>query len=128
MAIGLLGIILIANSTFDPRPFVPLFLVYGIGQGLAQPALINVIVGGSGVAEQDAGSMAGVFLTIAQSSIAFGVAAIGDVFFTRLGPVPREGDYQAALVLALGCCFVLQTVTFVLILMFPKDANHRGPA
>ena len=128
MAIGLLGIILTASVTLDQRSFVPLFLVYGIGQGLAQPALINVTVGGSGVAEEDAGSVAGVFLTIAQSSIAFGVAAIGDIFFARLGSVPREADYQAALVLALGCCLILQTVTFVLILMFPKDTNHHGPA
>ena len=67
---------------------MPLFLLYGLGQGLAQPALINTVVGSAGVSGEDAGSAAGLFLTTAQSSIAFGVAAIGDVFFARLGDVP----------------------------------------
>jgi predicted MFS family arabinose efflux permease len=127
MAIGLAGIILLTvHVPLEPRAFVPLFLIYGIGQGLAQPALINVIVGGAGVAGQDAGSAAGVFLTIAQSSIAFGIAAIGDIFFARLGPMPGRADYLSGLALALGCCLVLQIAAFLLISLLPKGTKPKG--
>jgi hypothetical protein len=54
---------------------VPRFLIYRIGLGPAQPALIN----GAGIGERDVGSAAETFLTLARSSIAFGGAAIGDI-------------------------------------------------
>ncbi len=92
--------------------------VYGIGQGLTQPALINIVIGGSGIRPDDTGSAVGLFLTTAQSCIAFGVAAIGDVFFGRLGPAPALADYLAALSLSLWCNLVLLAVTFALALRF----------
>jgi MFS family permease len=98
---------------------VPLFLIYGLGQGLAQPALINIVVGSSGVSGEDAGSAAGLFLTTAQSSIALGVAAIGDVFFSRLGDMPAPTDYFAALSDTLSWNLVLQVATFLLVLLLP---------
>jgi hypothetical protein len=51
MAIDPTGIlVLTVQRPFDARLLVPLFLIYGIGRGLAQPALINVIVAGTGIA------------------------------------------------------------------------------
>jgi EmrB/QacA subfamily drug resistance transporter len=125
MALGLLGVIALGHiaqgasvaGPIDPRLLVPLFLGYGLGQGLAQPALINTVVGSAGVSAEDAGSAAGLFLTTAQSSIALGVAAIGDVFFSRLGNVPTPADYLAALSNALACNLVLQVLTFLLVLL-----------
>jgi predicted MFS family arabinose efflux permease len=127
MAFGLLGIIALVHvaqgaavtGPIDPRLVVPLFLIYGLGQGLAQPALINAVVGSAGVSAEDAGSAAGLFLTTAQSSIALGVAAIGDVFFSRLGDMPTPMDYFAALSVALTCNLVLQVATFLLVLLLP---------
>jgi hypothetical protein len=104
---------------------VVLFLVYGLGQGLGQPALINTVIGNSGVSGQDAGSAAGLFLTTAQSAIALGVAAIGDVFFTRLGPAPTAMSYVDALSVALSCNLVLLGAAFVLMVVLPLPRRRR---
>jgi EmrB/QacA subfamily drug resistance transporter len=107
---------LIALPTIEARLLVVLFALYGVGQGFAQPALINTVVGASGVAGQDAGAAAGLFLTTAQSCIALGVAAIGDVFFAHLGVAPSPGDYLAAMRAALSCNLALQVAMFLLVL------------
>ena len=127
MALALLGVVVLAHAGTvpDPRALVPLFLIYGLGQGLAQPALINTVVGGAGVSGADAGSAAGLFLTTAQSSIALGVAAIGDVFFARLGNLPTPEDYAAALSNALSCNLALQAASFLLVMMLPVVARKE---
>lgn len=107
---------LVALPSMDARALVVLFTLYGVGQGFAQPALINTVVGASGVAGEDAGAAAGLFLTTAQSCIALGVAAIGDVFFAHLGVAPTQADYLAAMQIALSCNLSLQIATFVLVL------------
>jgi predicted MFS family arabinose efflux permease len=106
----------------DPRDrplLIGLFLIYGLGQGLAQPAFIHLVTSGASVTEADAGSAAGLFLTTAQSSLALGVAAIGDVFFAWLGPAPLPLDYARALSAALICNLGLQVLTFLLVLLLP---------
>jgi EmrB/QacA subfamily drug resistance transporter len=127
MALGLLGVVALAlvGALLDPRPLIVLFLIYGLGQGLAQPALINTVVGSAGVSGADAGAAAGLFLTMAQSSIALGVAAIGDVFFARLGNAPAPEDYAAALSYALSCNLVLQGATILLVLLLPMVGRRR---
>jgi len=128
MILGLLGIIALARlahadpvaAAMDWRMLVPIFLIYGLGQGLAQPALITTVIGSSGVSGEDSGSAAGLFLTTAQSAIALGVAAIGDVFFARLGPKPTAATYVDALSGALSCNLVLQAATFLLVLLLRR--------
>jgi hypothetical protein len=133
MAHGLLGIIIVAQlanrpsgtEAIDQRLLMAIFLVYGLGQGLAQPALINTVVGSSGVTGDDAGSAVGLFLTTAQSVIALGVAAIGDVFFSWLSASPTTATYLDALSAALSCNFVLMVATFGLALLLPRPATAR---
>jgi MFS family permease len=131
MALSLLAIIAIARfspmpiaTITDMRLLVPIFLVYGIGQGLAQPSLINAVIGSAGVTGEDAGSAVGLFLTTAQSIIALGIAAIGDVFFTKLGSAPTTMTYLVALSAALSCNLVLQVGTFFLALLLPGRASR----
>ena len=128
MIVGLLGTVALSRrasaapmaAAIDEWMLVLLFLVYGMGQGLVQPSLINTVVGSSGVSGEDAGSAAGLFLTTAQSSIALGVAAIGGLFFSRLGPTPNAASYLEALSSALSCNLVLQIATFLLVLLLPR--------
>jgi MFS family permease len=139
MALGLGGVIILAQlanrasetGAIDQRLLMVIFLVYGLGQGLAQPALINTVIGSSGVSEDDAGSAVGLFLTTAQSVIALGVAAIGDVFFSWLGKAPTTNSYVAALTAALSCNFVLMVATFALALLLPRrtrsNPHPEGP-
>ncbi len=133
MALGLLGIIALAqmsnaasgSATVDLPLLVPIFFVYGLGQGLAQPALINTVIGGAGVTGDDAGSAVGIFLTTAQSIIALGVAAIGDVFFSWLSETPTTATYLNALTASLAVNFVLLVVTFFLALLLPWRVAAR---
>jgi predicted MFS family arabinose efflux permease len=127
MMMGLVGTIALARpgaTALDERMLVLLFLVYGLGQGLVQPSLINTVVGSSGVSGEDAGSAAGLFLTTAQSSIALGVAAIGGVFFSRLGAAPDTSSYLDALSTALACNLALLAISFVLVLLLPRAARR----
>jgi hypothetical protein len=48
------------------------------------------------------------------------VAAIGDVFFARLGPKPTAPTYFDALSGALDCKLVLQAATFLLVLLLRR--------
>jgi MFS family permease len=128
MALGLLSIIALAqisnaasgSVTVNFSLLVPIFFVYGLGQGLVQPALINTVIGGAGVMGDDAGSAVGLFLTMAQSVIALGVAAIGDVFFAWLSGTPTMATYLNALTSSLACNFVLIVATFFLALLLPS--------
>ncbi len=120
MMAGLLGLLLSCRADLPVVGIIGALAVYGVGQGLAQPALINIVIGGVGISAEDTGSAVGMFLTTAQSSIALGVAAIGDVFFTRLGGTPGVSDYDAAVSDALVCNLLLLAVTCVLALRLPR--------
>jgi EmrB/QacA subfamily drug resistance transporter len=133
MAVSLTSLIALAHTAcergdIDEHLLIPIFLIYGLGQGLAQPALINTVIGGAGVTGDDAGSAVGLFLTTAQSAIALGVAAIGDVFFSSLSTLPTTREYLNALTAALSCNLVLMAATFVLALLLPPQvmARHRA--
>jgi len=133
MGLGLVGVMAVAHlggagpesGGLDDRFLVAALSLYGFGQGLAQPALINAVIGSAGVTAEDAGSAAGLFLTIAQSSVAFGVAAIGDVFFAWATPSPTAATYLGALTAALTCNLVLLAMTFVTVLLLPRGQTIR---
>jgi MFS family permease len=134
MALSLFAIIMVTlYSGAEPEAaavatglMVPVFLVYGLGQGLAQPTLINTVVGASGVTGDDVGSAVGLFLTTAQSFVAFGVAAIGDVFFSFLSRSSGPGSYMTALIAALTCNLILQVACVLLACGLLRRAVHAG--
>jgi len=131
MMVGLLGIIEFAraaaaspeNALLQHGIITMLFLVYGVGQGFAQPALINLVVGSNGTTSEDAGSAAGIFLTVIHSSMALGVASIGDVFFWALAGSSTKASYLDALSKAFMCNLSLLVATFMIVLWFPKLAR-----
>lgn len=59
-------------------------------------------------------------LAIGIYGISMGFAAIGDVFFARLGATPNAATYCAALAGALSCNLVLQAATFLLVLLLRR--------
>jgi predicted MFS family arabinose efflux permease len=124
MAAGLLVLLAACRVELPIGWMVVAFAIYGVGQGLTQPALINTVIGGSGIGADDTGSAVGLFLTTAQSCIAFGVAAIGDVFFAWLGGAPALADYLAAVSATLWCNLALLAGTFLLALRLPMHRGH----
>jgi len=126
MAVTLTGLALLAlrYGRIDPTFMLAGFLIYGLGQGLTQPALVSRVVDARGVSAEDAGAAAGLFLTTVQSSIALGVAIIGNVFFSTLGDAPTSSDYLNALSLSFVCCASLQMATFLLASFLPRRLSH----
>lgn len=115
-----------SGGIFTPSLLIPALILYGLGQGLAQPSLINTVIGSSGIDSDDAGSAVGLFLTTAQSAAALGIAAIGDVFFFWLGATPATDTYVAALTAGLACNVALLTAAFTLALFLPRQRRLRG--
>ena len=126
MAATLTGLaaLVLRFGRIDPTSMLTGFLVYGLGQGLTQPALVGRDVDARGVSAEDAGAAAGLFLTTVQSSIALGVAIIGNVFFSTLGDAPTSSDYLNALSLSFVCCASLQMATFLLASFLPRRLSH----
>ncbi len=103
----------------------PVLLIYGTGQGFVMPTLISTIL--INIKGHDAGSAAGVLSTVQQVSFATGVAVIGTVFFSALGPLTSSAAFIAALRTAFSVNIGLLIVTFVLILQIPRNPV-RSPA
>lgn len=97
----------------------PVLMIYGTGQGFVMPTLISTIL--INIKGHDAGSAAGVLSTVQQVSFASGVAVIGTVFFSALGPGPGSAAFIAALRTALSVNIGLLLVTFVLIFQIPRN-------
>jgi hypothetical protein len=70
-------------------------LLVGLGNGLALPTLLNVVL--AWVAPDLAGAASGVPVTMQQVGATLGVAGIGTLFFAHLG----DGAYTSATVTAL---------------------------
>ena len=128
MAMALTGLVLLALrfGNIEPTQMLTGFLIYGLGQGLIQPALVSRVVDAEGISADDAGAAAGLFLTTVQTSVALGVAIIGNVFFSALGDAPNRGDYLNALSVSFICCASLQMAAFVLTLFLAhRSLSHR---
>jgi EmrB/QacA subfamily drug resistance transporter len=105
-------------STLDLAP--GLFLI-GVGAGASIGQLFDFILAGVGMSE--VGSASGVLEAVQQLSSAFGVAALGTVFFSALaGHLPTH-----ALAITAWACLVPLTATFVLLFTLPMRARDPQP-
>lgn len=111
-----------ASPTFEG--IVVALSVFGLGQGLAVPTLLNTTLMG-GIQKKDIGSASGILTSVQQVSCAFGVAIIGIVFFGIIGGVsskPSLQTYNYALSTSLLGNFTFFGLTFILSLLLP----HHG--
>lgn len=89
LAAGMLWIhfvILNIGPTFDHWTFLPPLFLAGLGLGLGFSALFQTVL--SSVPPRDAGAGSGALQAFQQVGGAIGVALIGEIFFTSLGPIP----------------------------------------
>jgi EmrB/QacA subfamily drug resistance transporter len=93
----------------------------GVGFGIVMPSVIKTVIGG--IDERYAGLASGVVITTFQIGAALGVAKIGDVFFSVLGPGQELASYSRAFAAALGCNVALLAIGGVLSLWLPGDAQ-----
>jgi len=102
----------------------PATAVIGLGQGMALPSLIGAAL--SHVPPGRAGAAAGILTTAQQFGVASGVAIIGAVFYTRLGP--GRASAVPAMELAMAVNAVVALAAAALTLLLPRRPAARRPA
>lgn len=108
-------------------PLAGVMFLGGLGLGLGAPILVNVVL--AGIPGRQAGAAGGVLSTVIQIGGAAGVAVLGTVFFSALGPATGPGDGSSAQLFgqALARVLPLQVATYVLaavaMLALPRGAE-----
>ena len=99
----------------------PALLLTGFGAGLVFVPLVDFVIGDATTGE--VGSAVGVLNAAQQFAGAIGVAALGTVFFARVGQ-PSAGSYFAAAELVFGITAGLYVLTLLLVGLLPKHAQQ----
>lgn len=113
--LGVLGLLLelwASGSSITALQLVPAMAVCGIGNGLAMPTIMGIVL--TRVRPAQAGAAAGVMTTTQQFAGAAGVALIGVVFFSALGSHPHLSTYVSAMIGLLGLDLGLVAAALVL--------------
>ncbi|MEV6158282.1 MFS transporter [Nonomuraea sp. NPDC052129] len=99
----------------------PALLITGFGSGLIFVPLVDYILGDA--TPEEAGTGAGMLNAVQQFAGALGVAALGTVFFARVGH-PTTGSYTAAAELVFAIAAALYFLTLLLVSLLPKHAQQ----
>ncbi|HEX4361572.1 MAG TPA: MFS transporter, partial [Pseudonocardia sp.] len=99
----------------------PSLLLIGFGTGLVFIPIFDFVLGDATTDEVGTGS--GMLNAIQQFSGAIGVAALGTVFFARVND-GGTADFDSASELVIGLAVALYVITFALVWLLPKHANH----
>lgn len=106
-----------------PSGTVALIALYGLGNGMVLPFLLNIVL--DNVPVEDAGAASGIFSTFQQTASGLGISIIGGVFFAVLQSDIHANDYTEALRYGLGaamaCLFVVAATLYCL-------PDKTGPA
>lgn len=106
-----------------PAGTVALIALYGLGNGMVLPFLLNIVL--DKVPVEDAGAASGIFSTFQQTASGLGISIIGGVFFAVLQSDIHANDYTEALRYGLGaamaCLFVVAATLYCL-------PDKTGPA
>ncbi|WP_392671878.1 DHA2 family efflux MFS transporter permease subunit [Streptomyces sp. LN785] len=99
----------------------PALLLTGFGSGLVFVPLVDFIIGDA--TAEEVGTGAGLLNAVQQFAGAIGVAAIGTVFFARVGH-PSVHSYLTAAELVFGIAAGLNLLTLLLVGLLPKHAQQ----
>ncbi|MEU9398523.1 DHA2 family efflux MFS transporter permease subunit [Streptomyces sp. NPDC048242] len=99
----------------------PALLVTGFGSGLVFVPLVDFIIGDA--TPEEVGTGAGLLNAVQQFAGALGVAALGTVFFARVGS-GSVSSYLAAAELVFGIAAALNVVTLPLVGLLPRHARR----
>lgn len=130
LAIGILWLDLIIRGLGDEAShwtFTPPLLIAGLGLGLGFSGLFQTVL--AGVPPRDAGAGSGALQAFQQLGGAFGVAIVGEIFFTLLNQGVASGlAPKQAFVAAAGPAIVYQVVSFSLVVVLAAFLKvHRFP-
>jgi len=103
----------------------PATALIGLGQGIAMPLLIGVVL--AHVQPVRAGAAAGILTTTQQFGAASGIAVIGAIFYSALGAAPDRGAFVSAMVLAMSVNAALVAVAAAVTWLLPRRTVPREP-
>jgi len=104
----------------------PATAVIGIGQGMALPSLIGVVL--AHVRPERAGAAAGILTTTQQFGAASGIAIVGAIFYGAIGSVPGRGSFVSGMALAMTVNAVLLAAAAALTLVLPRRTEPAPAA
>jgi EmrB/QacA subfamily drug resistance transporter len=128
-ALGTLGLVLTghgAGGLLNPWELAPASALIGVGQGIALPSLMGVVL--QHIRPERAGAAAGVLTTTQQFGIASGVAIVGAIFYGALGGVPARGTFVSAMEVAMTVDVVVLAVAAVITMLLPRRATRAQQA
>ena len=100
----------------------PSLLLIGFGTGLVFVPIFDFILGGA--TPEEVGTGSGMLNAVQQFAGAIGVAALGTVFFARVGH-GAIASFDRAGELVIGIAAALYLITFALVWLLPKHAPQR---
>jgi len=122
-ALGTLGLVLTghgAGGQLNPWELAPASAFIGVGQGIALPSLMGVVL--QHIRPERAGAAAGVLTTTQQFGIASGVAVVGAVFYGALGGLPSRGTFVSAMEVAMTIDVVVLAIAAAITMILPRRA------
>jgi hypothetical protein len=131
VAVGLTGLLIVAavsGAALSAPGLIGPIVVIAVGNGLAVPTFIGAVV--MRVPPAQAGGVAGILNTAQQFALATGIATLGGVFFTVLGPHPGRAGFATAFAVVSGLELGLAVVTIALsaLLYQPRSAPAAAAA
>lgn len=110
----------------SPGPWLSVLFIaiYGLGNGLVLPFLLNIVL--DNVPVEDAGAASGIFSTFQQTASGLGISIIGGIFFAVLESKQHLMIYASALryglMAGIGCLMVVALMLYWL----PRKAQEPG--
>ncbi|MGX1108219.1 MULTISPECIES: MFS transporter [Bradyrhizobium] len=113
------GVVMLSVGGALPQSLEFGLICGGLGFGTVMPSVIKAVIGS--IDPRHAGLASGMMISTFQIGAALGVAVIGGVFYSLLGPHPRADDYAHAFTIALGCNVALLALGGWLSLWLPRE-------
>ncbi|SKA47098.1 drug resistance transporter, EmrB/QacA subfamily [Chitinophaga eiseniae] len=109
----------------DAAGTISLIALYGLGNGMVLPFLLNIVL--DKVPVEDAGAASGIFSTFQQTASGLGISIIGGVFFAALASDIHPNAYTEALQYGLAAGMVCLLVVAVMLCCLPENRTGNRP-
>lgn len=99
--------------------------IYGLGNGLVLPSLLNLAL--KGVPHKFAGAAAGVYSTFQQTASALGICIIGGIFYNVAIAGPHTWDYSKAFHYSTVADIICLVITGSFLALLPTSHHQSNP-
>lgn len=115
--------IFLFNARVSPLCVTLLIGIYGLGNGLVLPFLLNIAL--KSVPVKFAGAAAGVFSTFQQTASALGISVLGGVFYYVVNRNITSPDYLKAFDTGITVSIICLGIVGIMVGMLPKTMENK---